>query len=64
MLDLEEEERLHVLGTARMEEADWVEDVMRLRETKVRVMRKHEVCDTLMVSKGTRSRPKRRAVPP
>ena len=63
LLDDDEEERLHALGAIKMQETDWVQDVMSLRETKVRVMKKRAVRDTPMASGGTRSRPKRGAVP-
>jgi hypothetical protein len=62
LLDVDEEERLHALGAMKMQETDWVHDVMRLRETKVRVMKKREVRGTPLTSGGTRSRPKRAAM--
>jgi hypothetical protein len=62
ILDGDEEERLHALGLVKIQETDWVQDVMRLRETKVRVMNKRAgrgagVGVGVSASGGTRSRP-------
>ena len=61
LLDPDEESRLHEIGAHKAQATDWVRDVMRLRESQLRMRKKRSLAASAIFG-GTKSRPKRNAV--